>query len=126
MTSKYVWRGIARDVRSWARECDRCQRCKIFRHTESGISTFTLPRRRFGHVHVDVVGPLPISNGFRYLFTTIDRATRWPEAIPISEATSSSCAQAFVTNWISRFGVPDNITPLRLRAHCERKSEGAQ
>ena len=113
MTSKYVWKGIARDVRSWARACDRCQRCKVTRHTESGISTFAPPRRRFGHVHVDVVGPLPISNGCRYIFTAIDRATRWPEAIPLSEATSASCAQAFLNNWIARFGVPDDITSDR-------------
>ena len=113
MTSKYVWRGIARDVRAWARACDRCQRCKVTRHTESGISTFALPRRRFGHVHVDVVGPLPISNGCRYIFTAIDRATRWPEAIPLSEATSNSCAQAFLNSWVARFGVPDDITSDR-------------
>ena len=113
MTSKYVWRGIARDVRAWARACDRCQRCKVTRHTETGIRTFTLPRRRFGHVHIDVVGPLAISNGYRYLFTAVDRATRWPEVIPLTEATSASCAQAFLNGWVARFGVPDDITSDR-------------
>ncbi len=34
-----------------------------------------VPFRRFAHVHVDLVGPLPSSHGFTYLFTCIDRST---------------------------------------------------
>ena len=113
MTSKFVWNGIARDVRSWTRACIRCQESKIYRHTESGIQSYPTPRRRFGHVHVDIVGPLPVSNGCRYLFTVIDRATRWPEATPLPEATANSCARAFLTDWVSIFGVPDHITSDR-------------
>ena len=113
MTSKFVWHGISKDVREWVRSCDRCQRSKVIRHVESGINQFPSPKRRFSHIHVDVVGPLPTSNDCRYLFTVIDRSTRWPEAVPMQEATSKSCAEAFLNNWISRFGVPEFITSDR-------------
>lgn len=65
---------------------------------------------RFDSIHVDIVGPLPLSKGYTYLFTCIDRYTRWPEAIPMADATAESCVSALLTGWISRFGVPTTIT----------------
>jgi hypothetical protein len=60
-----------------------------------------------------LVGPLPRSSGFSYLFTVIDRTTRWPEAIPLTSVTAADCAAALLQGWIQRFGVPDTITSDR-------------
>ena len=32
------------------------------------------------------------------------------EAIPLTDATAETVAKAFVTNWVSRFGVPAMVT----------------
>ena len=69
-----------------------------------------IPARRFSHVHVDLVGPLPPSGGFRYLFTIIDRTTRW---IPLDKTTDADCAAALVAGWVARFGVPASLTSDR-------------
>jgi hypothetical protein len=56
---------------------------------------------------VDLVGPLPVAaNGFSYVFTAVDRATRWLEAFPLCGITAADCADAFISGWVSRFGVP--------------------
>ena len=59
---------------------------------------------------MDLVGPLPPSEGMTYLFTVIDCFTRWPEAIPIPDARTSTCVKALIRHWIARFGIPNDIT----------------
>jgi hypothetical protein len=68
---------------------------------------------RFSHIHVDLVGPLQYSNSFNYIFTIIDRTSKWMEAIPLLETSAAACAKALTFTWISRFGVPKRITSDR-------------
>ena len=56
----------------WAHRCDACERCKIHRHTETALGNFPQPQRRFSPIHVDIVGPLTASIGFRFLFTVTE------------------------------------------------------
>ena len=90
-----------------------CQSSKIHRHIKAPLEQFGIPHRHFDHIHVDIVGPLPPSNGFTYLFTIVDRFSRWPEAIPLSDITSATCAQALISHWIARFGVPIDLSSDR-------------
>ncbi len=43
---------------------------------------------------MDLVGPLLPSHGHTYLFTIIDRTSRWPETIPLASITAADCARA--------------------------------
>jgi transposase InsO family protein len=118
VTDRFVWPNIKRDCRQWTRTCTQCQRTKIWRHNSPPLGRFAPPNHRFEHVHIDIVGPLPPSNGYRYLLTCIDRFTRWPEAFPLTNIDAASVAQTFVAGWISRFG-----TPLRLTNDQGRQFE---
>ena len=113
VSSKFVWHGMAKDVRAWARACVACQTAKVQRHNKAPLQRMEQATARFSHVHIDVVGPLPASRGHTHLLTVVDRFTRWPEAIPLSSTDTASIANAFAMNWIARFGVPTDITSDR-------------
>ena len=85
---------------------------KVQTHTKLSLATYPLAHQRFAHVNIDIVGPLPQSQGHRYLLTMV-RFTRWPEAIPMPDATVKTCARAFLFNWVARFGVPVDISTDR-------------
>ena len=73
------------------------------------ITNFSPPSARFEHVHIDLVGPLPSSEGKKYCLTCVDRYTRWPEAFPIANI-EETVAKTFIKDWISRFGTPARVT----------------
>ncbi|XP_066981082.1 uncharacterized protein [Macrobrachium rosenbergii] len=41
LTEKFVWHGMRKDTRTWARQCLQCQTSKIGRHTKSGAAHHT-------------------------------------------------------------------------------------
>ena len=74
--AKFFWIGMKKDCLSWINSCDVCQKRKAptkkFRYE---FKEWT-PSHRFEHVSADILGPLPISDGFIYILVIGDNFTR--------------------------------------------------
>jgi len=111
MASRVIWTAMKSDINAWVKDCQACARAKVTRQPAAAIQPIPVPQQRFSHIHVDLVGPLPISKeGYRYLFTMVDRTSRWLEAVPMVTMEAEACADALINTWVSRFGVPSHIT----------------
>ena len=106
---RFVWKNMSTDVKAYCRSCLPCQRAKVTRHSRAPVGSLEVPDQRFAALHLDLVGPLPASEGFTYLLTVVDRFTRWMDAIPLTTITAQACANALLRQWVSRFGVPSVI-----------------
>ena len=115
ISSRFFWPGMQKDIHNFCKTCLSCQQSKIQRHTISPYGNFSTPTAKFQHVHVDIVGPLPVSSQHSYILTIVDRYSRWFDAIPLTRITSRACADAFILHFVSRYGSPQTITTDRGR-----------
>jgi cleavage and polyadenylation specificity factor subunit 1 len=61
ISSRFVWRGCSSDVGTWCKECTGCAKGKVTVNCQSQVEMIPVPAKKFNHVHVDIVGPLPPS-----------------------------------------------------------------
>ena len=93
--------------------CKKCMPCNLVKphkRIRPPEDPRPVPDTRFSHLQIDIVGPLPLSQGYRYLLSVIDLTSRWVEALPMTEASTTACASTFIHGWVQRFGLPANIT----------------
>ncbi len=116
LAARFVWRGMNSDVPRWIKDCQSCTRGKVTTQPVAAVQPIAVPPRKFSHIHVDLVGPLLVAaDSTPHLLTIIDRTTRWLEAIPLRTMDVRTCADALVASWVSRYGVPSQITTDRGR-----------
>ncbi len=113
VASKFIWHGLNKQVRKWAKQCLSCQHAKVQRHVHAPLTNIPVPSRSFDHLHVDLVGPLPASQGYTHLLTIVDSFTLWPETIPLAQTDTATCARALISRWVSHYGLPAEITSDR-------------
>jgi hypothetical protein len=100
-------------LRGQLTECLNCLKGKVHRYVWLRPHHMAVPEQRFSHIHVYLVGPLPASEGATYIFTVIDRNTRWFKVLPFNDISAKACAVVLIQGWIARYGVPAVITSDR-------------
>lgn len=111
LANKFYWPTLKKDTKRFVKDCLRCQTSKKSKHQIVPVSRINVPANRFEHIHLDLVGPLPLTeDGHLYLLTIIDRYSRFFQAIPIKSKTAKESWSAFARGWIQYFGLPKTIT----------------
>ena len=64
ISAKFVWPHLKKQIGTWAKTCIPCQTAKTIRHSKTTPAHIPIPETKFDLIHVDIVGPLPPSQGF--------------------------------------------------------------
>ena len=107
---RYYWPDMGKDAASWARTCKPCQQVKVGKVIAPPTKNRPVMSPRFSDLMLDIIGPLPCSEGQSYILTILDRTSRWVDAVPMAQATAEACVKAFTRSWIKTFGLPDECT----------------
>ena len=62
---------------------------------------------------MDIVRPLPESQGMHYLLMICERMTRWLEAVPLASVNANTITNAFLSHWVCCFGIPSDVVSDR-------------
>ena len=52
ISSRYVWNGLNKEVKMWAKQCLACQKSKVMRHVHTASSKIPIPNDRFAVIHM--------------------------------------------------------------------------
>ncbi|XP_076062417.1 uncharacterized protein LOC143037752 [Oratosquilla oratoria] len=111
ISKDFFWPGMATDISRWTKSCDTCQRTTDRgRVKPAPLQPLPIIATPFERVAVDIVGPIePRSReGYKYILTLVDFATRWPEAVALKNIESTTVAEALL-GIFSRLGMPKEI-----------------
>ena len=103
----FYWPGVAKDVQNFCKSCRVCQKTKPKGKTpRAPLQTNIVSDKPFHKCAIDLIGPLPMTDRkHRFALTLIDYATRWVEAIPLKETSTTTIAEELL-NIFSRVGLP--------------------
>ena len=101
----YYWPRMYKEVESYVRSCDTCQRLGNKKKIEQ-LHPIEVGKV-FDRVGIDIVGPLPItSSENRYIIVATEYLTKWPEAKAIKDIQANTVAQFIYEEIICRHGAP--------------------
>ena len=67
----------------WVRSCVTCRQSEVRPCTKSPYQHYPLTSEHLPEIYLDLIEPLPESEGNRYILMCVDRFTRWFTAIAL-------------------------------------------
>jgi hypothetical protein len=105
----FYWPTTLQDVIELIKRCKACQFHAKQIHTPAQMLQIIPPSWPFTVWGLDILGLFPRAvRGFQYLYVSIDKFTKWPEATHVVKI-NKQYAVKFIKSIVCRFGVPNRF-----------------
>lgn len=95
---------MRKTIKEYVKNCETCVRNKITKHTKEPLVITDTPNKSFETISIDTVGPLRMSNGYRYILTVQCELTKFVEAFPMQTKEAETVARTLVEKFILKYG----------------------
>lgn len=107
MRRRYYWPSMNSDIEKFVNDCKKCKFNKHRRGTQQPRVVTTTAREPFEIIELDLVGPLPMDMyDNQYILSIHCKFSRYIIAVGISNKRTKTVADAFVHNFVLKYGVP--------------------
>jgi len=70
----YWWPGLKEDIKRYVQGCFKCQQNKVLHQRKAGeLHPLKIPQGPWQEISIDIIGPLPTSNGIDTIVVIVDR-----------------------------------------------------
>jgi hypothetical protein len=111
VTRNYWWPRVQHDIREYVEGCETCQRVKTHRQPLAApLHPHDIPDRPWEIISLDLIGPLPESNGYNAILVIVDRFTKMIKLEPTQvELSSEGFARSLLNRVFRDHGLPRKI-----------------
>ena len=115
ITRDYWWPRILAHVKQYVQSCEPCQRTKVHHEKpHNPLCPHAIPTTPWEHISIDLIGPLPESNGFNAILVIVDRFSKMIILIATTtELTSVKTAEIYRDYVWSKHGLPRKVISNR-------------
>ena len=113
--AKYYWPTIRKDIEKYVEGCDKCQKTKsVTKAAKTPLQPNTVPQCPWEIISVDIIGPLPESQGKNAILTIVDRFSKMIRLFPIStDITAKGVATIFRDHIFKLHSTPQKVISNR-------------
>ena len=106
----WYWPSMDAEVEAHCRGCPICLTVNRPPHNQpSPMGKLPIANDFNERVHMDLLGPMPLSQGNKYLLVMQDAHSKWVELTPLTDKTAEATVNGIMDCWISRHGAPESL-----------------
>jgi len=109
---RFFWPNWRSHLKEHLKECRQCALKKDDLEPNKEPLQPLVSRKVFERVHMDILGPLSSSGGFRYVLVAQDAFSKWLLAEPMKDIKAKTVIRK-CRKWIKEFGSPERIVTDR-------------
>lgn len=116
LSQRFYWPRMKKDVLTFCKTCDTCQKTKPSNFKRYGrLTPHDIPQKPYDSVSMDLIVDLPWSEDeYNAILVVVDRLTKHAQFIPTTTGLNTEgFASLFVKNVVCRFGLPLSIVSDR-------------